>query len=172
MGRELHACDLLAGLGKLVRIDNTGRRFTPEQGAEVYMDGLRIIESAAHVLGGIEVVNVSLDKVDVKGYEHVSLDPLLNRINASVAADGRYSHLIFDEGGEQMVKRPKAGSKAANPCPATTRCGRTARRRRTSPESKSSEARPSDAPGRTICYRWPTSSPTPSSSRRRSSPQG
>ena len=69
------------------------------------MDGLRIIESAAHVLGGIEVVNVSLGKADVKGYEHVSLDRLLNRINASVAADGRYAHLIFDEGGERMVKR-------------------------------------------------------------------
>ena len=56
--RELHTCDLLAGRGKLARIDNTGRRLTPEQGAEIFMDGLRIIENAAHSLGGIEVVNV------------------------------------------------------------------------------------------------------------------
>ena len=67
--RELHACDLLAGRGKLARIDNTGRRLTPEQGAEIFMDGLRIIENAAHSLGGIEVVNVCLRKADVKGYE-------------------------------------------------------------------------------------------------------
>ena len=32
--RELHACDLLAGRGKLARIDNAGRRLAPEQGAE------------------------------------------------------------------------------------------------------------------------------------------
>ena len=90
--RELHACDLLAGRGKLARIDNTGRRLTPEQGAEIFMDGLRIIENAAHSLGGIEVVNVCLRKADVKGYEQVSLNRLLNRINTSVAADGRYAH--------------------------------------------------------------------------------
>ena len=103
--RELHACDLLAGRGKLARIDNTGRRLTPEKGAEIFMDGLRIIENAAHSLGGIEVVNVCLRKADVKGYEQVSLNRLLNRINTSVAADGRYAHLIFDEGGERMIRR-------------------------------------------------------------------
>ena len=103
--RELHACDLLAGRGKLARIDNAGRRLTPEQGAEIFMDGLRIIENAAQSLGGIEVVNVCLRKADVKGYEQVSLNRLLNRINTSVAADGRYAHLIFDEGGERMVRR-------------------------------------------------------------------
>ncbi len=115
--RELHACDLLAGRGKLARIDNTGRRLTPEQGAEIFMDGLRIIENAAHSLGGIEVVNVCLRKADVKGYEQVSLDRLLNRINTSVAADGRYAHLIFDEGGERMVRRLYGRLRSRNPVP-------------------------------------------------------
>ena len=115
--RELHACDLLAGRGKLARIDNAGRRLTPEQGAEIFMDGLRIIENAAHSLGGIEVVNVCLRKADVKGYEQVSLDRLLNRINTSVAADGRYAHLIFDEGGERMVRRLYARLRSRNPVP-------------------------------------------------------
>ena len=87
--RELHACDLLAGRGKLARIDNTGRRLTPVQGAEIFMNGLRIIESAANRPGGIEVSAWS--------------------------------------GGST------AGSGAATPCPAGTRPGRTARRRRTSP---------------------------------------
>ena len=115
--RELHACDLLAGRGKLARIDNTGRRLTPEQGAEIFMDGLRIVENAAQSLGGIEVVNVCLRKADVKGYEQVSLNRLLNRINTSVAADGRYAHLIFDEGGERMVRRLYGRLRSRNPVP-------------------------------------------------------
>ena len=115
--RELHACDLLAGLGNLARIDNTGRRLTPEQGAEIFMNGLRIIESAAHRPGGIEVINVCLRKADFKGYERVSLDRLLNRINTSVAADGRYAHLIFDEGGEKMVRRLYGRLRKRNPVP-------------------------------------------------------
>ncbi len=115
--RELHACDLLAGRGKLARIDNTGRRLTPEQGAEIFMDGLCIIENAAHSLGGIDVVNVCLRKADVKGYERVSLIRLLNRINPSVAADGRCDHLIFDEGGERMIRRLNGRFRIRNPVP-------------------------------------------------------
>ena len=115
--RELHACDLLAGRGNLARIDNTGRRLTPEQGADIFMDGLRIIENAACSLGGIEVVNVCLRKADVKGYEQVSLNRLLNRINTSVAADGRYAHLIFDEGGERMIRRLYGRLRSRNPVP-------------------------------------------------------
>ena len=115
--RELHACDLLAGRGKLARIDGADQRLAPEQGAEIFMDGLRIMENAAHSLGGIEVVNVCLRKTDVKGYERTSLDRLLNRVNSSVAADGRYAHLIFDEGGERMVKRLYGRLRSRNPVP-------------------------------------------------------
>ena len=115
--RELHACDLLAGRGKLACVSNADRRLSPEQGAEIFMDGLRIIENAAHSLGGIEVVNVCLRKADVRGYERVSLDRLLNRINTSVAVDGRYGHLIFDEGGEQMIRRLYGRLRSRNPVP-------------------------------------------------------
>ena len=114
---ELHACDLLAGQGKLARVGNVDRRLSPEQGAEIFMNGLRIIESAAHHPGGVEVVNVCLRKSDFKGYERVSLDRLLNRINSSVVADGRYAHLIFDKGGEQMVKRLYSRLRSRNPVP-------------------------------------------------------
>ena len=115
--RELHACDLLAGRGKLARIDNAGRRLAPDQGAEIFMDGLRVIEGAAHRMGGIEVINVCLRKADFKGYERVSLDRLLNRINTSVAAEGRYAHLVFDEGGERMVRRLYGRLRERNPVP-------------------------------------------------------
>ena len=114
--RELHACDLLAGRGKPAQIDGTDRRLSPEQGADIFMNSLLIIESAAH-RGGIEVVNVCLRKADFKGYGRVSLDRLLNRINSSVAAEGRYAHLIFDEGGERMVRRLYGRIRSCNPVP-------------------------------------------------------
>ena len=115
--RKLHASDLLARRGNLVRIDNTGRRLTPEQGAEIFMDGLRIIEHASYRRGGIEVINVCLRKADVKDYERVSLDRLLNRINTSVKVDGRYAHLIFDEEGEWMVDQLYDRLRERNPVP-------------------------------------------------------
>ena len=116
-GRKLNAGDLLARRGNLVRIDNTGRRLTPEQGAEIFMNGLRVIEGAASRRGGIEVINVCLRKADVMDYERTSLDRLLNRINTSVRADGRYAHLIFDEEGEWMVEQLYHRLRECNPVP-------------------------------------------------------
>ena len=105
--RELHACDLLAGRGKLVRQGNTDRRLAPEQGAEIFTEGLR----------GVEIVNVCLRKPDVKGYERASLDRLLNRINTSVAAANRHAFLIFDEGREEMVASLYRKLRSRNPVP-------------------------------------------------------
>ena len=104
--RELHACDLLAD-----------RRLAPRKGAEVFTGGLRIIEDAARDMGGVEVVNVCLRKPDCKGYERVSLDRLLNRINTSVAAANRHAFLIFDEGREEMVARHYRRLRSRNPVP-------------------------------------------------------
>ena len=115
--RELHASDLLAIRGRGVRIDNTGRRLTPEQSAEIFMGGLRVIEGASYGRGGIEIINVCLRKADVKDYERVSLDRLLNRINSSVAADKRYAHLVFDDDGEWMVEQLYDGLRKRNPVP-------------------------------------------------------
>ena len=105
--RELHACDLLAGRGKLARQGNADRRLSPKQGAEIFTEGLR----------GVEVVNVCLHKPDVMGYERVSLDRLLNRINSSVASANRHAFLIFDEGREEMVSRLYRRLRSRNPVP-------------------------------------------------------
>ena len=121
--RELHACDLLAGRGKLVRQGNTDRRLAPEQGAEIFTEGLRVVEDAARTIGGVDIVNVCLRKPDVKGYERASLDRLLNRINTSVAAANRHAFLIFDEGREEMVANLYRKPGAATPSPASPRCG-------------------------------------------------
>ena len=115
--RELHACDLLAGRGKLAHDGNTDRRLAPEQGVEIFTGGLRVIEDAARTIGGVEVVNVCLRKPDVKGYERASLDRLLNRINTSVAAANRHAFLIFDEGREEMVTRLYSRLRSRNPVP-------------------------------------------------------
>ena len=103
--RELHACDLLAGRGRLARSGNADRRLTPRQGVEVFIAGLRRIEDAALNIGGVEVINVCLHKHDVRGYERASLDRLLNRINTSVASADRHAFLIFDEGRERMISQ-------------------------------------------------------------------
>ncbi len=95
--RELNAGDLLTGRGMLARCCGANRNLTPEHGAQIFLDGLRVIETAAGTVGGVEVINVCLWKQDVQRYEQVSLDRLLNRINASVAATGRLALLIFDE---------------------------------------------------------------------------
>ena len=115
--RELHACDLLAGRGMLARNGGANERLTPRQGAEVFMDGLRRIEDSASNIGGVEVINVCLRKPDVKAYEQVSLDRLLNRINASVKAAGRHAFLIFDEGKERMITRAYRRLRIFNPVP-------------------------------------------------------
>ena len=115
--RELHACDLLAGRGKLARIDGADRRLSPKQGAEIFTQGLRLVEEAARTAGGVEVVNVCLRKAEVMAYERASLDRLLNRINASVKAANRHAFLIFDEGKEEMVTRLYGRLRERNPVP-------------------------------------------------------
>ena len=115
--RELHACDLLAGRGMLAHNGGSNERLAPSQGAEVFREGLRRIEGAARTIDGVEVVNVCLRKHDVKAYEQVSLDRLLNRINASVKAAGRQAFLIFDEGKERMITRAYRRLRIFNPVP-------------------------------------------------------
>ena len=117
LDRELHACDLLAGRGKLVRIDGADRRLSPEHGAEIFIAGLSVVEDAARTIGGVEIVNVCLRKPDVRGYERASLDRLLNRVNSSVASANRHAFLIFDEGKEEMVARLYRRLRSRNPVP-------------------------------------------------------
>ena len=115
--RELHACDLLAGRGMLSRNGKANERLSPSQGAEVFREGLRRIEDAALCIGGIEVINVCLRKSEVNAYERISIDRLLNRINASVKGAGRHAFLIFDEGKERMITAAYGRLRTFNPVP-------------------------------------------------------
>ena len=81
LSRELHACDLLAGRGLLAKNGTNSQRVSVEQGAQVFLEGLRRLEDAAGRIGGIEVINVCLHKPESRRYEQASLNRLLNRIN-------------------------------------------------------------------------------------------
>ena len=107
LARELHATDLLAGRGLLARNGDANERVPLDQGAEVFLEGLR----------RIEVVNVCLHKPESRRYEQASLNRLLTRINTSVASAGRHAFLIFDEGREEMISRLYRGLKVRNHVP-------------------------------------------------------
>ncbi len=115
-GRELRPCELLAK-GMLVPDGEICRLLTPVQGAEIFRGGLRLIEEAARGMGGVEVINVCLRKTNCERYVQVSLDRLLNRINASVKSSGRYAFLIFDDGNEDMITSTYRRLRKFNPVP-------------------------------------------------------
>ena len=123
--RELHASDLvsgtgqalLAGRGSLARNGRENVRLTRQEGAEVFLGGLRRIEDAAKSIGGMEVFNVCLRKPECMGYERVSLDRLLNRINISAKSTGRHAFLIFGESRERMITQAYRRLRAFNPVP-------------------------------------------------------
>ena len=96
---------------------NNERGFTTYQASKLFRNGLRIIENADNRRGGIDVINVCLHKADVKDYERVSLNRLLNRINTSVLSNGRYAHLIFDQLGRENVSHAYEGLRKRNPVP-------------------------------------------------------
>ena len=101
--RDLSARHLLTGRGMLARCCGAERNLTPEHGAQIFLDGLRLNEAAAGTVGGVEVINVCLRKQEVKGYEQVGLDRLLNRTNTSVTTAERLALLIFAEGTDEAA---------------------------------------------------------------------
>jgi hypothetical protein len=114
--KELHASDLLAGRGELVRVGNKYRRVSRETGAKIFISGLQRLERIAQALsGGLEVINISLMKrqeVDV-----ITLERLLNRIQRSVESQGRYAFLVFDQGKEGTITKTYKKALVYNPIP-------------------------------------------------------
>ena len=171
--RELHACDLLAGRGLLARNGGASERLSPRQGAEVFVGGLRRIEDAAIRIGGVEVINVCIRKSDVKAYERVSLDRLLNRINALGQGGPTTRFLIFDEGKEKMINRGIPQAEDIQPRAQQIRAvGGGERGPGTSRRARHRRTRPSEAPTETISYRWRPHGPRPPQAGGGAGPQG
>ena len=116
--RELHACELVA-VGRPASVCNCGchQVLTARQGAEVTLDGLRLIEDIAVDTGGVQVVNVCLDKADLPAYRRVGLDRLFNRVNATAARDRSYALVVFAGGEDEMAVRLYHRLRNYNPVP-------------------------------------------------------
>ena len=101
-GRVLRGADLLSPTGSPFPRGHNPLP-TLEEGLEIMMTGLRVLENAGWRRGGISVINVcrrnspypptrNHDRVAARGR-------LLELVNASLAADGRYALSIEDQEG-------------------------------------------------------------------------
>ena len=77
------------------------RLLTLEEGLEIIMDGLRVLEQAAWRRGGISVINVCRRNSPFQRNRvrdrAAARRRLLELVNDSLAADGRYAHIVEDE---------------------------------------------------------------------------
>ncbi len=90
---------------------------SPSHGTEVVAQGLRIVEDFAVETGGVQAVNVCLDKDDVPAYRQVALDRLYNRVNATAALERGYAFLIFGREPDDMAVRTYERLRNHNPVP-------------------------------------------------------
>ena len=115
---ELRACEFVGAMQPAPSC-NCGDHstLTARRGAEVVLDGLRLIEDIAVDTGGAQVVNVCLDKADVSAYRRISLDRIFNRVNATAARDGDYAFFVFAGGEDEMAVRLYHRLRNYNPVP-------------------------------------------------------
>ena len=92
-------------------------QLTPQEGAAVVAEGLRVIEDVAVETGGVAVINVCLDGDDVPAHRRVGLDRLFNRVNATAAQEGGHALVIFGQQREEMVDRTYRRLRNYNPVP-------------------------------------------------------
>ena len=101
-GRVLRGADLLSPTGSPFP---RGRNPLPtlEEGLEIMMTGLRVLENAGWRRGGISVINVCRRNSPYRHHRNrdraAARERLLELVTASVAADGRYAFFIEDQEG-------------------------------------------------------------------------
>ena len=96
----------------------------PPHGAEVVAQGLRVVEDFAVETGGVQVINVCLDRDNVPHCRQVALDRLFNRVNATAAQERNHALTIFGQEPEAMVVRTYERLRNHNPVPVRTgACG-------------------------------------------------
>ncbi len=170
-GRTLRGPDLLSPNGSPFPRGRRNSLPTLEEGLEIMMEGLRVVEHSLHNRGAISVINVcrrnspfgrnrNLDRAAARGR-------LLELVNASVAADGRYAHIIED--GERTDERSALAMLPADP-PAACRCAGDGDSGGNAAGALPSTPRRTGLPGTTSCCNWPAWSPTPCSSRKAQPP--
>ena len=117
-GRTLRGADLLSPKGSLPR--GLRRRITTlEEGLEIMMTGLRVLEHSMNNRGGIGVINVCRRNSPFRQHRKrdraAARQRLLELVNASLAADGRYGHIIEDEAERDGLPALAAGAVDRDP---------------------------------------------------------
>ena len=130
-------------------------------GAEVVAQGLRVVEDFAVENGGVQVINVCLDRDDVPHCRQVALDRLFNRVNATAAQERSYALTIFGQEPEGMVVRTCERLRNHNPVLCAPAPAATAGTPATFPLTGSSPALYSAPPKLTTCSRLPVWWPAP-----------
>ena len=107
-GRTLRGADLLSPNGSPFPRGRRNPRPTLEEGLEIMMEGLRVVEYSLHHRGAISVINLCRRNSPFRRNRAqdraAARERLLELVNASLAADGRYAHVIEDE--EQTGELP------------------------------------------------------------------
>ena len=111
-GRTLRGADLLSPKGSLPK--GLRRRFTTlEEGLDIMMTGLRVLEHSMNNRGGVSVINVCRRNSPFRQHRRrdraAARQRLLELVNASVAADGRYAFFIEDEAQREDLPVLEAG---------------------------------------------------------------
>ena len=117
-GRALRGADLLSPRGSPLPRGRRNRLPSLEEGLEIIMNGLRVLEYSLHHRGGVGVINVcrrnSHHRCHRDRYRDraAARERLLELVNASLSADGRYGLIIEDEEGLDGL--PALAAKAGN----------------------------------------------------------
>jgi hypothetical protein len=118
MHSELHAYELLHGKGMLKKENGISKRLSIEEGYQIFVDGLKLIETISTVYPKkIDVINVALPKSKFLDADVVSLERMQNRIHTSVSSANKYAFCIFDQGKEGQITKFYRKALVYNPIP-------------------------------------------------------
>ena len=100
-GRALRGEVLLSPSGSPLPRGRRNSRLTLEEGLEIMMTGLRVLEHSLNKRGTIGVINVCRRNSPYRQHRRrdraAARQRLLELVSASLAADGRHGHIIEDE---------------------------------------------------------------------------
>ena len=118
-GRVLRGEVLLSPSGSPLPRGRRNSQPTLEEGLEIMMTGLRVLEHSMNNRGAIGVINVcrpnSLYRQHRRRDRAAARQRLLELVNASLAADGRYGQIIEDEAERDGLPALAAGPVQRDP---------------------------------------------------------
>ena len=123
-GRVLRGADLLSPTGRPLPRGRRNPLPTLEEGLEIMMQALRFLEHSPHTRGAVSVINVCRRNSPFRRNRDrdraAARERLLELVNASLAEDGRYAHVI--EGEEQTGELPSLARLPSRPVDAPGAC--------------------------------------------------